>query len=932
MTWPVQYGGKVDLHVKGRISPEDADRQEATAREILGRLESQPGLVLADEVGMGKTFVALAVATMVARVDRASRPVVVMVPPGVHQKWADDFKVFEDRCLAPELKRHLREGVASNAIEFFRFLDDENRTRPHIIFLKHGALHYDLQDPWVKLAILKRAFSSPSLAAEREVFPRYAGDLVRAKSRMNEERFFRELMKTPTRDWRKVMTDWGMDPGDDPVPAVIHDVLRSEKVDLGPLRDALASMPLRGSDSIKERLANTRRAIVAAMRDVWDQALMASDFRSPLLILDEAHHVRNSRTRLASLFVGPEGEEAVRSLEGALANRFERMLFLTATPFQMGHTELLSVLDRFRGIGWGWTRIGTTQAQFQSRIEELRGQLDRMQLASVDLDEKWALLRASDVGSDVMDEAALDLWWQRVRARPQDEAERVQVVLRSYDVASHAMAEANKGLKPWVIRHLRSRKLPRTNENRRRELNGAAIATHDPAERFGLPIRDESILPFLLSARCQTIVTSAGERSRAVGGRITFAEGLASSYEAFRDTRRDKSGAVTDNDDEDVAEGVAAQGATKQRMDWYFKHLDRALQQVGPDASGMSDHPKVKPTVARALDLWWAGEKVLIFCHFRETGRALERHLSTELMQRIRSKAASALGCTQAEVDARLHLLGDRFNPGRPWHRALQQQVESMTSSATHLSPSERDRVFEVLLRFVRTPSFLVRHFDLARDHDSAMLAAAFEREDESGLPLRQKIEAFIRFMDDRTEDERGKYLEALDVISVGNRRARGDEPDDAMRLPNIRLVNGGSGPDERKRIMSAFKTPFFPEVLVASSVMTEGVDLHLECRHVIHHDLCWNPSTLEQRTGRVDRIGAKAEQVLRPIQVYLPYIAGTQDEKMFRVVRDRERWFQVLMGDDYKVDETHTDRLAARIPLPEAAAKDLAMRLEVWG
>jgi hypothetical protein len=61
-----------------------------------------------------------------------------------------------------------------------------------------------------------------------------------------------------------------------------------------------------------------------------------------------------------------------------------------------------------------------------------------------------------------------------------------------------------------------------------------------------------------------------------------------------------------------------------------------------------------------------------------------------------------------------------------------------MTSSATHLSPSERDRVFEVLLRFVRTPSFLVRHFDLARDHDSAMLAAAFEREDESGLPLRQ--------------------------------------------------------------------------------------------------------------------------------------------------------------------------------------------------
>ncbi|MFM8559438.1 MAG: hypothetical protein ACKOC6_07530, partial [bacterium] len=632
-----------------------------------------------------------------------------MVPPGVHQKWADDFKVFEARCLAPELKRHLREGVASNALEFFRFLDDENRTRPHIIFVKHGALHYDLQDPWVKLAILKRAFSSPALAAQREAFPRYAGDLVRAKSRVNDERFFRELMKTPTRDWRQAMTAWGMDPGDDPVPAVIHDVLRSEKVDLGPLREALAAMPRRASDSIKERLANTRRAIVAAMRDVWDQSLMAANFRSPLLIRDEAHHVRNSRTRLASLFVSPEGQEVSRSLEGALANRFERMLFLTATPFQMGHTELLSVLDRFRGIGWDWTRIGTTRARFENQLEELGKQLDRMQLASVDLDDKWGLLQPSDVGHEAMNEAALESWWERVSQRPQDEPERVQVVLRSYDVAAKAMREANAGLRPWVIRHLRSRKLPNTDVNRRRELNGAAIATHDPTERLGLPIRNESILPFLLSARCQTIVTSAGERSAAVGGRITFAEGLASSYEAFKDTRRDKSGPATDDDDDEVGEVADAQGDAKRRMDWYFKHLGRALHQVGPDSGGMADHPKVRPTITRALDLWWAGEKVLIFCHFRETGRALEQHLSDELNRRIRRKAATAMECSEDEAAKRLHLLSDRFKPGRPLYRALQQQVEAMMASAPSLSEVEREKVFEVLLRFVRTPSFLVR-------------------------------------------------------------------------------------------------------------------------------------------------------------------------------------------------------------------------------
>lgn len=50
-------------------------------------------------------------------------------------------------------------------------------------------------------------------------------------------------------------------------------------------------------------------------------------------------------------------------------------------------------------------------------------------------------------------------------------------------------------------------------------------------------------------------------------------------------------------------------------------------------------------------------------------------------------------------------------------------------------------------------------------------------------------------------------------------------------------------------------------EILVSTSVGQEGIDLHRECRHVIHHDLCWNPATIKQRTGRIDRIGSKVER-----------------------------------------------------------------------
>jgi hypothetical protein len=59
------------------------------------------------------------------------------------------------------------------------------------------------------------------------------------------------------------------------------------------------------------------------------------------------------------------------------------------------------------------------------------------------------------------------------------------------------------------------------------------------------------------------------------------------------------------------------------------------------------------------------------------------------------------------------------------------------------------------------------------------------------------------------------------------------------------------------------------------------------------------------------------AETVGNPIEVFLPYLGGTQDEKQLRVVMDRERWFQVLMGADYRTDEPFTEKAAERIPCP---------------
>jgi len=50
--------------------------------------------------------------------------------------------------------------------------------------------------------------------------------------------------------------------------------------------------------------------------------------------------------------------------------------------------------------------------------------------------------------------------------------------------------------------------------------------------------------------------------------------------------------------------------------------------------------------------------------------------------------------------------------------------------------------------------------------------------------------------------------------------------------------------------------------VLVATDVISEGVNLQHACSQIVHYELPWNPNRLEQRNGRVDRFGQQAPEV----------------------------------------------------------------------
>jgi hypothetical protein len=54
------------------------------------------------------------------------------------------------------------------------------------------------------------------------------------------------------------------------------------------------------------------------------------------------------------------------------------------------------------------------------------------------------------------------------------------------------------------------------------------------------------------------------------------------------------------------------------------------------------------------------------------------------------------------------------------------------------------------------------------------------------------------------------------------------------------------------------------------------------------------------------------------------------QVDVVYAFVKDRERWFNVVMGEKLELDEASTDRISARAPLPSELARTLSLRLEV--
>lgn len=129
--------------------------------------------------------------------------------------------------------------------------------------------------------------------------------------------------------------------------------------------------------------------------------------------------------------------------------------------------------------------------------------------------------------------------------------------------------------------------------------------------------------------------------------------------------------------------------------------------------------------------------------------------------------------------------------------------------------------------------------------------------------------------------------------------------------------------------IATQFRMPGFPYVVITTDVLKEGEDLHTYCSDIYHYGIAWNPSDMEQRTGRIDRINSKSYFKLKEAQkitfdnslhVFYPYLSDTLEvNQVAKVFKKMNAFIATFYDVTIKIDKESTapsDEIVCHIPL----------------
>lgn len=921
-----------ELHGK-EIADSSADLQTDTCEKIIDILQDNLGVILGDDVGMGKTYVAIATAAYYLS-KWPKKPVIIITPSWLlNNKWHQDLLNFiEVNNRSKKIKKKdVLKIDKCNTVEYLKKLKKEVKGKK-IILLPINAL---ANSSWK----IEKAFFISCWFRRRGI------------RQTTRRAVLKELVKDPNYcanplefdmwiGYEDIKDDWLEE-----IDSIYHD-----------------------KDNFEQKMVKIDRALA----NLRNRAMKSIFPNCSLFILDEAHKIKNKNT------------VKYKSIEQTLAKKYERTLFLTATPFQLNEVELTTILLLFQNCSASKDKC----LAYKDKVGNLLNEIQRYIALAEDFQDTVKNLPEGDAGKfQDMVKKLLECG-----EKPLEEAlgdvndsslgSDCKFALKRYKDLYLQKISLEKIMKTVIVRNIKNK------NGYRREIVGDI----DTENKHGIPLTAESYIPFALWEKA--IYELMDDRNRGRTFIPTVQQSITSSFEAA------KGGNI---------------------FNWDLESL-KLLNNIG---LGGIRHPKLSEVVNKAVETVKSGEKILIFCGRVETVKTIKAHieknLSTSYKEDIKNlfpengeqgyfnyhrrfynkqdiswlslqdsymytvlphvlkgktyKIKSEDIADEVSIKYRVFNTTKKVNymylkriveqvvfkrilaQVKHWDKGLSSELrqtvqniidedyiyfgisragddeyidnypaESRTESRSitarmikniieykgiwveyaeklnEFLPEERERLVAAMINFLqRDKRFFLQLKKVAQMHpgedDNFCILKTFKK---GGLLDWDK--AFERFLTAYCNAPTATREAMLTGLKSGD---------------VVGIISGETRDEKKEKLKEGFNTPFYPKVLVATSIMQEGIDLQKECAIVIHHDLEWNPASMEQRIGRIDRINSLISKLIeqdegKKLDIYYPYIKNTIDENIYKTVKEREKWFNLILGgtpdwSTFEVDENIT-------------------------
>ncbi|WEK55489.1 MAG: SNF2-related protein [Candidatus Cohnella colombiensis] len=139
----------------------------------------------------------------------------------------------------------------------------------------------------------------------------------------------------------------------------------------------------------------------------------------------------------------------------------------------------------------------------------------------------------------------------------------------------------------------------------------------------------------------------------------------------------------------------------------------------------------------------------------------------------------------------------------------------------------------------------------------------------------------------------------------------------------------GGMNRGKKDWMMDLFRNR--AQVMVATEAGGEGINLQF-CHHIINFDLPWNPMRVEQRIGRVHRLGQTED-----VHIFNLCTIGTIEEHIIHLLHEKINMFELVIGELDEIieqfeKEESIERRLAQMVLESTDSEELRRRIDGLG